>query len=178
MIKDYKEIKPCDMLGNWIDGYAEKLAKELDFNLGDDIEKKIIVSLGGVIEEVSLDEWTSRDSLIVRGANDFKIVIESNTILERKRFLIAHELGHYFLHSKQGEIPMCVHRLGWNPIVEAEASHFGLCLLMPRTKILEAYERSRNSVKLAIESCVYTSSVRKRMKMLNIDLERKNYIKV
>jgi len=169
MIKDYEEIEPCGMSSGWIDKYAEKLASELNFGLGDDIKDKVVTPLGGKVEEIPLDEWTSNDSVIIRKANDFKITIESLIILERKRFSIAHELGHYFLHSKQGEVPMSVHRLGWNPIVEAEASHFGLCLLMPKTKFLEAFERDSRPVELAIESCVHTSSARKRMQMLNVD---------
>lgn len=65
-----------------------------------------------------------------------------NKYESRKRFTIAHELGHYFLHRDKGsfvdnQATMSRHLSYWS-LVEAEANDFAARLLMPVDHILDA----------------------------------------
>lgn len=67
-----------------------------------------------------------------------------NEFLSRKRFTIAHELGHFFLHRKEGsfvdnQTTMSRHLSYWS-IKEAEANDFAARLLMPVKHIIDAIE--------------------------------------
>ena len=69
------------------------------------------------------------------------IVVNANRSIEWKRFIIAHELGHYFLHyvdnasDYNGMYAMREHKKGKDDI-ENDADFFAACLLMPK-KIFE-----------------------------------------
>jgi len=69
----------------------------------------------------------------------------------RKRFTLAHEIGHFMLHSDLFErnllssfgetdntlanrIPVSGDELGW---LEHHANHFAACLLMPRERVID-----------------------------------------
>lgn len=72
------------------------------------------------------------------------IGVNSDRTLEWKRFIIAHELGHYMLHCRkekqQGLYAHRVHTTGHNQS-EDEADFFATNLLMPREIFTEKYNR-------------------------------------
>ena len=46
--------------------------------------------------------------------------------------IFLHELGHYFLHSKMGEIPLCINRdTSTSSLLEWQANWFAGAFLMP-----------------------------------------------
>ena len=66
--------------------------------------------------------------------------------MARKRFTIAHELGHYFLNhiNNKGEF-VDLHRdvLAVKSKEEQEANEFAGCLLMPEKKLVEKFDQLR-----------------------------------
>ena len=67
-----------------------------------------------------------------------------------KRFIVAHELGHYVLEGQ--DQPLYAHR-DTQPKVrskaEQEADYFAACLLMPREAFIRSYEKIRTIEKLS-----------------------------
>lgn len=81
----------------------------------------------------------------------------SNTLrgdTNRKRFTLAHEIGHFMLHSDLFEsnllstfgetdntlanrIPVSGDELGW---LEHHANHFAACILMPRERVIDQFK--------------------------------------
>lgn len=82
------------------------------------------------------------------------IGVNSNLSLQWKRFVIAHELGHYFLHYIDNAVEykgMYAHRenlKGKGP-KEQEADYFAACLLMPKDLFLKKYTQFSNGSKLS-----------------------------
>lgn len=70
------------------------------------------------------------------------IGIESGQIPQRKRFTIAHELGHFFLHRefKNTFVDEVFARSGESNQIEREANAFAASLLMPSSLINKAIE--------------------------------------
>lgn len=84
---------------------------------------------------------------IKKNHQKISIYVNANDSMIRKRFTIAHELGHFFLKhiDNKGE---CVdlHReaMVTNSKEEQDANEFAACLLMPREKILDKYNILRD----------------------------------
>lgn len=111
---------------------------------------KIAESLDFAIGNAVLDNDDDGFILVQDGAEellgiktDKLIGVNSKQPLEWKRFIIAHELGHYFLHylnsSKTGMFAHRDHRKGKNN-KENDADYFAAALLMPRKKFSERYK--------------------------------------
>lgn len=132
------EIAPCRGSAQYLEAYAAKVAKAADFSPGDALDD-VVARFGGRLIYRTMDEWILQDggAIYVHGPRDFDIAIARFTSPTRDRFTIAHELGHYFLHSRQGEIPLIVGRLGDSPI-EREANRFAAALLMPEAEFRAA----------------------------------------
>lgn len=83
---------------------------------------------------------------IIEGLNTNKaIIVNSNDSDQRKRFTVAHELGHYFL---EGESKTCFgHRdVGDYSPRERDANSFASELLMPKTKVENFVKEYKDSV--------------------------------
>ena len=94
-------------------------------------------------------------------------------VRESKRFIIAHELSHYFLHYKpQQAEPMFMHReniKGKNE-EENDADYFAACLLMPDKMfasdyhdLTHAYGADVAAIKLQRKYRVPMASVKRRI---------------
>lgn len=107
--------------------------------------------LGVRVEEVTLEETVS-GMLVIEG-EDAIIAINENHHPNRKRFSLAHELGHYKLHrhlarvfvDDQGTYTFHRDRLSEEGIdsKEVEANSFAAELLMPEKMVLEAINHRR-----------------------------------
>lgn len=67
---------------------------------------------------------------------------EDDIIFKKRRFITAHEFGHYILHKPQNE-PLYAHRKSNNENrlnEEIEAEYFARCLLMPERSFISFYE--------------------------------------
>jgi hypothetical protein len=85
---------------------------------------------------VSEEPLSGMDGCIVRNGDKAVITIRSTVTYEpQKRFILAHELGHYFLHQKTHQIETVTQEQtsNWSEknIEEYEANLFASDLLMP-----------------------------------------------
>lgn len=126
----------------------------------------------------ALDENTS--GLIVKGADGtVTIGVNSAHHPNRRRFTIAHELGHYYLHN--GGARMFVDKRDWRASAgvdrrEIEANRFAAALLMPEpllraavgSRILDAFENEAELSDLADRFGVSRQAITLRLK--NLDL--------
>ncbi len=108
----------------------------------------VVTTLGGRVEE-TMDIDTMSDGSIRKQDDGFIIYISPFQSSERKKFTIAHELGHLFLHmgykisselwDKQKNATY--YRSG-DSLMEYQANEFAAALLMPKEiykKIMDQY---------------------------------------
>jgi len=118
---------------------AIKLLEEIGFDEITEIPMDILVSgLGATLIEESLKNC---DGKIIKGRKKTLIKINSDISYEgKKRFTIAHEIGHYLLHEKLEVHNENSNTLNWfmtaenqakQGIQEKEANEFAIELLMP-----------------------------------------------
>lgn len=101
----------------------------IDCPLGDDTTGMLIV-----------DE---NKSLNILGTNTNKLIVINEHLkyddnyLKRRRFICAHEYGHYQLH-KNGKLQLAMRDTGhFGTLEEQEAEYFARCLLMPQDKVIK-----------------------------------------
>jgi Zn-dependent peptidase ImmA (M78 family) len=98
--------------------------------------------------------------LVSRRGDNITLLVNQSDVPFRKRFTIAHELGHHFLHLMQdGDfVDMDVdlfrlepigHQLSENKRKEVEANQFAASILMPSELVIEIYKTTRDISKLA-----------------------------
>ena len=106
--------------------------------------------MGGKICYQDPLDWLETDSgsIEVVAERDFTIFVSNFTSRERDRFTIAHELGHYVLHSKLGKVPIRVPRSGSNRL-EWEANWFAAAFLMPAATFRKEWEKNPRVVAMA-----------------------------
>lgn len=124
---------------NYINQIASKLISALHIEIPIVNLEDVVSQLGGIIvENKSLND--AYDGTIKKtGESSFEIAISSYQSAKRKKFTIAHELGHLFLHmgylldpdlwNVQDE--KIYRRFGTNE-EEYQANEFAAALLMPR----------------------------------------------
>lgn len=114
-ISEYAEIIGAKY-GIYVDGRADLDA--------------LLEALGGQREYAETSE-----SLAVRDVGDFTVMLPRYTSVERDRFTVAHELGHYFMHyrlpKKTGSASF---GRGERNRAETEANVFASALLMPEAE--------------------------------------------
>lgn len=119
-----------------------------------------LASQNGIkIEEEAFDDKLS--GLLVKKKNEYIIGVNRHHSETRKRFTIAHELAHFFLHkdnlhydystNKEEETMPLVYMRADGVISsdETEANHFAAELLMPEELLLEDFRCSCNVFELA-----------------------------
>lgn len=120
------------------------------------IDIKKVAKLSGVKVKIrDLGEGVSGFLAIQNGKA--LIGVNPDESLVRQRFSIAHELGHFYLHSKKGDVffvsKQKKHSLGQREVhyrdeksssgedkKEREANGFAAALLMPRSMVIKAIE--------------------------------------
>lgn len=83
--------------------------------------------------------------------NRFEIGVNSKHHINRQRFSMAHEYGHYLLHrEKIHEMPageQILHRNGGQNRVESQANRFAAELLMPENLVRKSFRSSGGRLK-------------------------------
>lgn len=145
---DYEACQPTGFTKEHVYQLAEAYADEVGFLPGDRIEP-LIQRLGGVIEYLPAAASLSATdgSLYVHGPGSFRIIVSALTGAERDRFTIAHELGHYVLHSQRGERRVTAARYG-SDRAEWEANWFAAAFLMPKDDFIATCRRYSNDVRV------------------------------
>lgn len=103
-----------------------------------------------VVKEIDLSPFSDQISGFIKydkENNSFIVGISEKEHEYRKRFTLAHELGHYFLHiellkSEEMYIEQNILFRSWiHSDQEQEANMFAAEYLMPESKVRELYER-------------------------------------
>ena len=81
-----------------------------------------------------------KESIKIDGKRDFKIYLPFHSSPLRDRFTIAHELGHYILHSRLAGVEKLKATRSGHGRVEWEANWFAAGLLMPADIFKEKYD--------------------------------------
>lgn len=110
----------------------------------------IAQKLGFVVGNAQLDNNEDGFILVQEGKRgilgiqtDKLIGVNASKELPWKRFVIAHEIGHYILHyNKEADKGMYAHRdhIKGKDSTENEADYFAANLLMPKEKFRKRYE--------------------------------------
>jgi hypothetical protein len=160
------EVEPAWLRRCAVEEYADRVSTALERKPGEDVQGAVS-RFGGRVILSEIEDWlTQPNSIFVHGMNDFDILIGSFTSSRRDQFTLAHELGHYFLHSKQGEIPLIVRRSGENERVEWEANWFAAAFLMPADLFKEKWQEYQSVDEMASVFGVSADAVRVRKKVL------------
>ena len=105
--------------------------------------------LGFVVGNVDLPDtddgfiYINKNEKDVLGQNNIQVIgVNACLSVEWKRFTIAHELGHYFLHFSENTDGLFAHRehRKGKGKKENEADYFAACLLMPRDAFTTIYK--------------------------------------
>ena len=149
-----------------IDAYAADCARTLGWEPGWAVAEAVS-RLGGTIQYVHLSANMSLSgSLYVRGPRDFLIELPHHTSPRRDQFTIAHEIGHYALHSLFGKVPGVFWREGSGRI-EWEANWFAGGFMMPADEFRAAAEAlGWNEELLAAHFAVSVPAARVRCEVL------------
>lgn len=108
-----------------------------------------------------------------------KIYVSENEAPSRKRFTVAHELGHYVLHMSADDNEMIdteavmFRTADYEPgdaqgVREAEANRFAASLLMPHDLVVPEYRRTRSLARLAQMFSVSEDAMYNRLKSLRL----------
>jgi Zn-dependent peptidase ImmA (M78 family) len=120
---------------------ARELLKELNILEPDEIKIELIAAYKNAL--VRYESLRGMDGRIVREGDKAIITVNSEITYEgQKRFVIAHELGHFFLHPKTRQIESVNQdqTTNWSDrqeIEEYEANLFAAELLMPSAMFCE-----------------------------------------
>jgi len=129
---------------SYIEEQTENILIENNFFIKGFNVNNLVKSLGVQLVEKELNDDVS--GLFIMSGDNAIISYNKNEIKERQRFTIAHELGHFFLHSKQKPIfvdkkPKVMFRNSASSSgelhQEREANAFAASLLMPKRLIQE-----------------------------------------
>ena len=91
-------------------------------------------ALGGTVKQCDPSEIEKNGSDLKISDGKFEILCSNSSAPLKNRFIIAHNIGHYILHTKFGEtkgkFPEKI-----SSRLESEASWFALGLLLPKKKL-------------------------------------------
>lgn len=162
--------KPTGLTKLQIELFAKTFADALGYHPNHPIHL-LIEKLGGRIIYEDLGSWdNSQEFIDVYGPNDFEIKLPTFTSPKRDKFTIAHELAHYVLHSKFGEIPLSAFRKRTTSPAEFEANIFAAALLMPEELFREKADEFGNLKQVASYFGVSESAASVRCHTLGIAL--------
>lgn len=151
LLKNSKRLKAGNYSKSSIMDFAKNTACELEFGCSDDIVK-FVTELGGNVRYCSVPIYDLDGTVFINNVGDFTIIIPQHTGFLRDRFIVARELGHYFLHyilaekegkaySKRGEDDQCEHEANW----------FAAGFLMPENELIKKYKEFNEDInRLAI----------------------------
>lgn len=126
----FDEPAPANLTKQAVDKFAGEVANKLGYSPGTDLES-IVNSIGGQIQYGTWDNKEDGSLEVYPGSQPaFIIRLASFTGNLRNRFTIAHELGHYFLHSGGGKKAIRVARADSGRL-EWEANWFAAAFLLP-----------------------------------------------
>lgn len=131
-----------------INNLTQDIIDHYDIQIPIENIEKVVNDIGGRIE-VSFDIDNIYDGSIKKENNNFVIFVSPYQSPGRKKFTIAHELGHLFLHMGYNinselwdtQENSTYYRSG-DSIEEYQANEFAAALLMPRERYKEIMDQN------------------------------------
>lgn len=158
---------PLNLPKHEIEQYGSKVAECVGRKPGLPVEE-FIRKLGGEIKYEDTTESPDGGYVIVHGPRDFGVVLSTWTSPRRDQFTMAHELGHYALHSRFGECHLFAARTGSGQS-EWEANWFAAGFLMPEAEFRDAVRSGISDAALAARFGVSVPAARIRKKALGLE---------
>ena len=155
--------QPIGLSRKEIEEVAEHFAHQVGYQPGRPLDK-IVQKLGG---EIHVQDTSNDGQLVVNPDGSFKIFLSPFTGRSRDRFTLAHELGHFVLHSESGKKPITVPRGASNKL-ETEANLFAAALLMPAEKFRSVATQFQQDGAIAAHFDVSPDAVRVRKQALGV----------
>lgn len=151
--KGMEGLKPTNLSRKQIYKLAEKFAEKTSYTPGEtDIIDYVRNQLHGKIEYTDTPKDSAGGSISVTSRNDFTIYLSKATSHKRDVFTIAHELGHYFLHSKLGEVQINANRSEDIDETEREANSFAAAFLMPEQRVRDLFSEKAGNISALAEA--------------------------
>ncbi|MFZ4775603.1 MAG: ImmA/IrrE family metallo-endopeptidase [Terrimicrobiaceae bacterium] len=130
---------------------AREIHQKLEIEEPDEIQVEKIANYYNI--RVTEEPLSGMDGCIVRDGERAVITIRSTVGYQpQKRFIVAHELGHFFLHSKTRQIETVTQEQtsNWSErdIEEYEANLFAADLLMPPVLFTPRFDNNDLSLNL------------------------------
>lgn len=160
-----------------IEELADQILKDNDMSIPVDL-LELAANMGINIYEMDLDEWNA-SGMISRERGITEVYIDENESATRKRFTIAHEFGHLFLHMEEdvdsnfldGE-PVLYRRgkdnFSTDPSKEREANRFAAALLMPARIVQDEWKMSYSVGRMALKFLVSPQAMENRLRTLGL----------
>lgn len=165
LAQPYVSPVPTNWTQRAVQNFAEDTASKLGYTPGGDIEK-VVRLLGGTVRDEHWDSPSATGYVEVHGSRNFTINLSPLAGGKRRRFTIAHELGHYILHTQMGKLhPVRITREGSNRL-EWEANWFAAGFLMPAAEFKRLVKEGRNDAELAFHFDVSMAAVEIRRTVL------------
>lgn len=154
MVERYLQVIPLDIVG---------LAKELGLTVKESLELPDKVS--GFVKKI--------DGKVL-------ICVNERHSLNRKRFAVAHELGHYFLHEDKLDEGIVdgidiLYRDGTLDEIEKQANEFAANILMPEIEFRKLWAEFTTIQNIATYFYVSESAIITRAKFLKLAREDSTY---
>lgn len=135
-----------------IDCAIEDLLQKTGATDGDVVKLlELCKELGVEVKYAPLLETVKGVSGVIKYGEKPIIYIKESLGKERGRFTLAHEIGHYVLHKKEG-VYLRVDNLDYSKedsIQETEANYFAGVLLLPKRLLLRAIEKGFDNKQIA-----------------------------
>ncbi|MDR1962547.1 MAG: ImmA/IrrE family metallo-endopeptidase [Planctomycetaceae bacterium] len=172
---EYKPMVAGDYDLSKVYCFGEDVAKEVKMSPALDLHD-LIRGNGGEIHYIDHacfrtlgDSAIIKNSIYVHSERNFDIILPAYASLVENRYTMAHELGHYVLHSKNDQ---CFAQRNGDGNIEKEANCFALGFLMPSESFKAAYEQCKNNPnELSIAFLVPLSAVNARINSLGLHQE-------
>lgn len=171
------KLHALDLEDGYTPGYAAMHTRKLlKIKEGDPVKNIIqLLELHGVIV-VEIDAFEKFDGVSFSTEEGYPvIVINRNFSNDRKRFSIAHELGHIIMHVA-GNFPIPKHR-----DKENEANKFASEFLMPKDSIRNSIRNLKISDLIGLKNywlCSMASIIRRAKDLNCIDKQRYTYLNI
>ena len=141
-----------------IEERADKILNAYNYNDGADDyvdAVRLACHFGFAVNETDKMQAQEDGCITVTDKGEMNIIVNNNRNFESKRFIITHELSHYFLHYQNTD-NFFMHRenIKGKDLEENDADYLAACLLMPKKSFRVAYgiiKGKYSNEKIAVE---------------------------
>ena len=162
----YPPARPLNWSRDAVQKSAEGVAEAVHYKPGDDL-RSVVEFLGGTLHYQDAADLAV-SYIDVHGPFKFDIFLSPFASRRRDRFTIAHEIGHFVLHSDLGKVQLTASRENSNR-AEWEANWFAANFLMPEKIFREKSAEGLSNAQLADCFDVSEAAIEVRKSSLGIE---------